>query len=398
MNTTRPVPVHDKYDFYVPAFELWLEGRRTEPEVMHDVVSVSYTDSLDKLDSCQFTVNNWDEVQRSFKYSDSDRFNPGKAIELRMGYRTREGELPLMLRGHIVSVSPDFPAGGQPTLQVRALNELYRLHFRQETRPFEGMTDSEIAQDILQQIQRDHPAIQLELVPSDPADNQELPHDYILMNNEYPIVFLMGRARQNGYDIYLESVSDDQTRNRLHFHPPAQGADTVYTLEWGKTLINFNPTLTTRNQVSKVTVRGWSPRQNQEIVGEATWDDLETSSELAGLLTVAELSAVDSALAGSEEIISDVPVQDENDAREQARRYLASLARDLVKGSGSTLGLPELRAGRPVYIRGLGSRFEGRYRVTSSTHTTGDSGYTTQFEARLEELSQNSAAESGEAS
>ena len=62
------------------------------------------------------------------------------------------------------------------------------------------------------------------------------------------------------------------------------------------------------------------------------------------------------------------------------------MAKNLVTGSGSTVGLPELRAGRPVYIRGLGRRFSGRYLVTSSTHALGDSGYTTQFEARMEEL------------
>ena len=37
-------------------------------------------------------------------------------------------------------------------------------------------------------------------------------------------------------------------------------------------------------------------------------------------------------------------------------------------------------------IDGVGTRFSGRYFVTSTTHTIGDSGYTTQFECRREEL------------
>jgi phage protein D len=39
-----------------------------------------------------------------------------------------------------------------------------------------------------------------------------------------------------------------------------------------------------------------------------------------------------------------------------------------------------------IEIDGLGARFSGRYFVTATTHAIGDSGYTTQFECRLEEL------------
>jgi len=39
-----------------------------------------------------------------------------------------------------------------------------------------------------------------------------------------------------------------------------------------------------------------------------------------------------------------------------------------------------------VFIRGLGDRFSGRYFVTGTTHTIGGSGYTTQFQCRMEEV------------
>ncbi len=58
----------------------------------------------------------------------------------------------------------------------------------------------------------------------------------------------------------------------------------------------------------------------------------------------------------------------------------------MVKGSGSTVGLPDLRAGTVVHVDGLGERFSGRYFITSTTHTIGDGGYATQFECRREEL------------
>jgi phage protein D len=54
----------------------------------------------------------------------------------------------------------------------------------------------------------------------------------------------------------------------------------------------------------------------------------------------------------------------------------------LVEATGSTIGLPDLRAGRTVNIRGTGYHFDGRYSVVSSTHTLGENGYRTSFTAR----------------
>ena len=386
-----PVPIYTHYDFYVPAFEVKLKGTSLARDVIRDVIAVSYTDSLDQLDSCEFTINNWDADKRSFKYSDSNLFDPGTPIDLYMGYADRGG-LTLMLRGQIVSLSPDFPAGGQPTLQVRALNELYKLHFKQDTQVFQNQTDTQIARAVIAKIVEDQnvqrsrggqPGLHLELVTTAENKQIETAHDYIVIQNEYPILFLMERARHNGYDLYIEEEVNAKgtTVSKLHFHPPTRSIPATYKLEWGRTLIQFRPTLTTKAQVAKITVRGWTPRQHKEIVGTATWDDLD----LPGLLKVAELTAADSALAGSEEVIADEPIETAAEAKQKAKDHLSQLAKNLVKGSGSTLGLPELRAGRPVFIEGLGQRFEGRYLITHSTHAIGDSGYTTQFEARLEE-------------
>ena len=48
------------------------------------------------------------------------------------------------------------------------------------------------------------------------------------------------------------------------------------------------------------------------------------------------------------------------------------------------MGLPDLRAGRTVQIGGLGNRFNGIYFITDTTHTIGNDGYRTTFNARRE--------------
>jgi uncharacterized protein len=386
------VPIWTNYDFFVPAFEVRVKGRGLPGDAVGDVLSVSYSDSLDKLDSCQITLTNWDEERRDFKYTgDPARapvdFRLGTDVELWMGYRDRGG-LTLMLRGEVVSVAPDFPAGGQPTVQVRILNKLYKLHFKQETRAFQDRTDSQIADQIVQKLAQDlsarasaagSPPLNLTLQTSPQNTSIERPHAYILLRGEYPIVFLMERARHNGYDLYVEEDPDTR-ETKLHFHPPDRGMPAAYELVWGESLISFKPTLRTKEQVSTVVVRGWDPVKKEAFEGKATLDDLDR-----GLLETAELAAADSALAGSEVVITDEFVQDKQEAEQKALGHLRDGVKDLVTGSGTTVGLPELRAGQPAHIGKLGPVFSGRYLVTSSTHAIGDGGYTTQFEARMEQ-------------
>lgn len=389
---SQATPVYADYDFWVPAFEVRLGGSAVSPEVLRDVLSVSYKDSLDQLDSCDITLTNWDDEANDFKYVGRTAgrppvdFKPGLEIELWMGYHDRGG-LTMMLSGEIVALSVDFPAGGQPSLQLRALNKLYKLHFKQETEVYEDMTDSQIADAVLSKMEQDlssRPSasspIRLQLETSSANLSIEQPHEYVVINAEYPIVFLMERARHNGYDMYIEE-DDEAGVTKLHFHPPDRGVPPAYELVWGGSLVNFKPTIKTKEQIAKVTVRGWDQVAKEPIEGTATWDDLANR----GLMDLAEMTAADSALSGSEVVITDEPVFNEQEAKQKAIDHLTSVANDLVSGSGSTVGLPLLRAGRPVHIRKLGPPFNGRYLVTSSTHAIADGGYTVQFDARMEE-------------
>jgi len=355
------------------------------PEVLNDVVSVTYEDSLDELDSCQITLNNWDADQRDFKYLDPNgaggRFKPGTGLELSIGYQDRGGLTP-QLSGQIVSVAPDFPEQGQPTLEVRALNQLYRLHYREETEEFRKLTDTQIARRLLDLIKqapaaRGAPPLDLDLETRPTNSQVEQQYEYLLMQNEFPILFMLRRARHNGYDLYIEET--DSGPAKLHFHlPDSQGP--MYELKWGQSLVSFRPELSTKDPVDRVEVRASNVRDGEAIVGEATWDDLDTP----GLKKVAELHGADAALAGSQLVIDDTPVESKQEADQKAKDHLTELAEQLVTASGTTVGLPGVRAGRAERFTGLGP-FSGLYRITASTHAIGEGGYTTRFDARMEE-------------
>ena len=69
-------------------------------------------------------------------------------------------------------------------------------------------------------------------------------------------------------------------------------------------------------------------------------------------------------------------------ADRQAAAILQQRSEGLVKGSGESIGLPEIRADRNIELRGLGRLFSKTYYIEQATHTIDGSGYKTTFKVK----------------
>ena len=158
----------------------------------------------------------------------------------------------------------------------------------------------------------------------------------------------------------------------------------TYRVTYGRSLIQFQPSFSTAMQVGKVTVRGWNNVTKEAITATVTRAELATGRVGAG-----EDEDPGGAFRNREEVITNQPVATKEEAHTLARETLERIAKETVTGTGSVVGLPDLRSGTVLELDGVGSRFSGRFFVTETTHTIGDGGYTTQFTCRREELQVN---------
>jgi phage protein D len=393
--------------FYVPQFELRIEGAGLPRDVLRDVTQVTYKDSIKEIDNFEMTVNNWDPTTRTFKYVGSETaeslkqdtaqtrlhrlFEPcGKTADLRMGYA---GDLRVMLTGNFVTMEPSFTSGGPPTLAVRGLNVLHKLRTKQFTTAWVDTKPSDIAENIATLTDDSDPKSKTKRFPlpieTDPnAKGREAPIPYMAQSNLYDIDFLLTLARQQGYVLYVvegdPSAQGIKSQRRLYFGPSqgGQGAGlrlVTFQLEWGKSLLEFKPTLTVANQIKSVTVNGWDRKAKKPIKETVSIDDpkLKLNKDLHDLIT--------EKCDAREEVVVDEPVFTSDQAKQRAIAILSDRQKVMVKASGTSIGLPDLRAGQRVVIGGLGARISGTYFITDTTHTFGDSGYTTQFNARRED-------------
>jgi phage protein D len=383
--------------FYVPEF--LIRVRSGNPDVVdapatdmpitvvRDIKRVTYKDSLTEIDSFELEINNWDAEARKLKYAGTlldgkpgagagELFEPGRTLELHMGYH---GELHLMMIGQVTTLEPSFPGGGAPSLVVHGLNVLHRFKKQQHTFAWFDRKPSDIARDIGKRAPSNGaPGIGIEVRISEKARDKEEKEPVTFMSGQFDIVFLVQLARRHGYSLLLrEEKVKGQLRRYLCFEPSEDDRAPVYRLDWGISLSAFTPTLQTARQVSQVTVRGFNRKTGLPISGTAKWGE-------GGIVLNRDQQAVAQAVASNEEIVLDRPVHNEAEARAIARDLLLRQLKDMIKGSGSTVGLPLLRTGRTVEIGGLGARFSGQYYVTETAHTIGDDGYRTTFSARRE--------------
>jgi phage protein D len=383
-----------RHSFYAPQFEIKIQNVGLPRNVLRDVVQLTYKDNINEIDSFEVTVNNWDAERRDFKYvgaevpqllekgnedSRADRlFDPcNKVVDVYMGYLDK---LTLMMKGNFTTLEPNFPSSGGPTLTVRGLNVLHELRRKQYTHSWPDRTDSQIAKDIGskkdKQTGRKRFPIPIEIDNNAAEDEPRL--DFVTQQNQYDIDFLFQRARQRGYVVCIRET-DPRTLyfGRSTGDIPGSHED-MFELRYPGSLIEFKPTLTTANQVKSVTVRGWNRKTKEPINETVTLDDpkLNRNKDLYALLKKCD---------PREERVVNEPIFTRKQARARAIALLSERQKEMVKCTGSTVGLPELRAGRKVRIKGVGPMFSGTYFITETTHTIGGNGYTTSFSARRED-------------
>jgi phage protein D/phage baseplate assembly protein gpV len=228
-------------------FYLKLGGSDAPEDLMQDLGNVEVDDSLHIPD--MFTIQVRDP---HLKWADSPLLKIGQEVEILARSAGKDQTEPKrLLVGEITTVEPDYPYGGAPVVVLRGYDRAHRLHRGKKTRSFVQMTDS----DIVTKIAREYG-----LKPE--VDDTTEVYPYILENNQSDFEFIMERARRLGFAFLV----DDQSL--LFKQPGSLPSDTV-ELEYGTTLRQFRPRMTTASQFKEVIVKSWDPVNKRDILGHA---------------------------------------------------------------------------------------------------------------------------------
>ena len=207
-----------------------------------------------------------------------------------------------IVKGTSTTLEPTFPAGGAPTLTVRALNVLHKLRTKQYRDHWTDKRISEIAQDIGRRRpsgrQQAASRCRSALAPAMSA-GREPQLDYVAQDNQYDIDFLLLEARKIGYVVYVDR--EPQRRTARHARSSTSAPRTrasracptcTYELKWGMSLIDFKPKLSTANQVKSVEVRSWDRAAEQRDPQEGHAPRSRTCASISDLLHLVDPGAM----------------------------------------------------------------------------------------------------------
>jgi len=339
-------------NFYSPpTYQIILDGQDILKKYLTEITSVTFEDTRNGSDRFSFTVND-----PKLEWLDSKLFEPGKTVEIKMGYLDT---LTTMIIGEIISVKPSFPSNSSPEMEISGYDLSYQFTRLQERNIWQSKRDSEIVQEKVGSDQIKH-KLNAHITGTDVVRPE------IVQDGETDYAFIRKLADRNFYEFFVQKTD-------LHFRPPKKTEDPM-TLEYRKSLMSFSPELNIANQVSEVSVRGWDPNSKQEIVGKAGGTISQNGKTGGGIMKE---------LYGKvEQEVTDCPVYSQSEADALARSTFKKLSVGAVRGSAESIGMPEIRAGDTILLKGLGKKFSQEYFVESTTHSISSSGYTTTFNVR----------------
>jgi phage protein D len=367
-------------DFYAPEFGVELRGQPLPAVLKGHVREIKADLDLRKLGSAEIKLSSYDDetfrlLPESFRLNDR--------VLLKLGYADR---LTAVLLGTVVTLAPDFPEDGSPTLSVRVTDSLARLKASKPPRDavaYRNLTDAQIAEQVARRYD----------LSVDATDTGGPRHELVSQRNLDDALFLKERAALVDCYTYMD-VDPDSGAETLRFAGPAdgRGANPVRTfvLAWGwlesgdvpPSLISFKPTVAVGEQVQSVEVRGWDVQTKQAIVERATRQATEGVRPAGGGESGPDAAAGLGGDSGRQDVVVDRPVASAQEARKLAEALLADRSYRFFTAHGRTIGLPGLRPGHNVEIHGVGPDFSRTYYVEHVTHTLSDRGFFTEFEAR----------------
>ena len=379
-----------RFSTYKPEYRSKINGGNLPAALSSSITSVSYTDGIEGADRVEIGLANPD-----LRWLDHALLQSDNELLLEIGYAPEP--LKELFVCEISGVNASFPSGGMPTLTIVAHDFLQRLTTGSKDRAFAldlpcigqfPLPDPVVAMLVsgtnllIPLVDPVGAAVSfLTLLIAYAIDPLDAKKGIRIQRNQSDFDFLSGIAKENGWEMFIDHELEPRGYV-LRFNFLMQDYTPSVSLAYGRSLMDFSPRLSTVGQVASVSTRIWIPSINLELVVVLGWDFDRAAFDLQIYPGLGSLEEIASPLT-SQSVLK-VEASSPALAPKKILSELLPRLNNRLTGSGSTIGNPQIKAGRVIDLQGLGEQFSGLYRVTSATHTIDSGGYKTSFDCRKE--------------
>ena len=311
------------------------------------VKSILVQNEVNRIPMAQIVLIDGEPSERDFKLSNEDFLIPGKKIEITAGYHSDEETI---FKGIIIKHSIKI-RDNSSFLIIECKDEAVKLTIGRKSNYYYDAKDSDIFEKIISTYGLENQ-----------IENTNYSHKELVQYNTTDWDFMISRAQANGKLCFVEN-------GKISIIKPNLGANSIETVSFGATMLDFDAEIDARNQVAKVSSYSWD-YTNQEIVEiEAKDPNVSLNGNLssADLSKTIELENYELRHGGN---ISDVELQDWADAK----LLFQHLSR--VRGRVKFQGIPSVKPNTILTLEGVGNRFNGKAYVTGVSHQISEGNWT----------------------
>ena len=403
-------------DPWAPNYELIIYGGPgAKPFAIADNVkqfidTITYEDNADQFDKLTITFSaqiddfGGGEINSMI---DSRLFNEGHIVEVQMGFG---GSLFTVGASDIVSVKPDFPDSGPPTLTIIGYDLLHRASRR---KPKDGVTytgfrDSQIASiigarngfDIKTTDPRSFAGIR-----KVPGVKSRAPQKKGMSDYKY----LKKIADINGFDLFSKWDTKRGKFGLFFQPPPTKNNKEVFTFAYNQgdlayhdTLLSFTPTLEAHDQATDFEIfvlknKETSTTSHKPMDRLGAEENRKLKSTTERRFTGANVGTNGGKKSKNDDGIqiafkaygrsfafpSHKRFKDEASAKKSIEEFIKRQKEGFITGEGRLIGKEVLQSRQVHQLEGISEQFSGKYFFTRVKHVMSKSdGYFTEFSAR----------------
>jgi Rhs element Vgr protein len=329
-----------------------VEGKEVSGELQ--VRSVTVNRELNRIPVAMIQIEDGEAAKATFAVSNSDRFLPGKKIEIQLGYRSQNDPV---FKGLIVKQRIKVRKSGS-SLTVDCCGEAVKMTGGARSRYFIDKKDSEIMEELL-----DAHGLSKDVAATTVAQKEVVQYD----SSDWD--FLLCRAEANGHVVMVE---DDKVRVAK---PDASGSP-VLKLSYGATVLELDAEVDARLQSKGFKASSWKAADQAVVEAEAA----EPTTPPTGNLAAADLAKV---LGDDTSEIRHGGALDQPELQSWADARLLRMRLAKVRGRARCQGFAGVLPGKIVEVIGIGERFEGKAYVSGVRHSVSAGNWETDVQFGL---------------
>ena len=313
---------------------------------------------LDGTDVFSFTLS--DAIDLEFEPQHPELFNSGNEVNIYMGYANNTNSkmpLPLIFKGIITAISWNFSENNYLDITVKGKDYSFLLmkHKSSEGKKqlnWDDTNHSSIIKRILESYDNKFSTLKIE-------DTKQVYHQ-VKYKEDNDYAFFSRLARKSGFEFFIQ-------KDEFYFRSSPDIKNDDITLTYGVEILSFTPELNIDKQVTKVNVVAAEFIGGKQITGEAPKLGSSQTQSLSIKEILKSISNIEYTMTAN--------VNSVQEADEIAQLKLDELNSNLIKAELRCIGIPELKPGISIKLKGLGQRFSTYYYITKAVHDFNEQGY-----------------------